>query len=186
VFEAFSVSHVGILNGTTSFTDAVNTMGDIYGVRTASIEADMGEFDNAGDDALLSNWQWFNKGTLNVVAGYISFDLLNTMTSEAIGSSAAGSSVAYYFPLWSTSQMNIAPKPVIVKCPAKDADGTVRQLILGLYKVQFGPMRIEGPAYKEGLAVSFSGAILKSAIDEVGNALAVQAAGRILYVAAPA
>ena len=181
VFEAFSVTHVGILNGSTSFTDATAALGDVYGVRTASLEADIGEFDNVGDDAVLSNWQWFNKGTLNVVAGYISFDTLNVISGETVGSSASGSSTAYYFPLWSTTQLNIAPKPVLVKMAAKDADGTVRQFYLGLFKVQFGPIRIEGPAYKEGLAISFTGAALMSSLDEKGVALTVPAVGRMIY-----
>jgi hypothetical protein len=186
ITEAFSVTHVGILDGETSFETAASSMGDIYGVRNASLEADVGDYDNTGDDAILASWRWFNKATLNVVAGYISFDTLATITGDTTGSSGTGSAVKYFFDLWSESHMNVAPAPVLLQCPAKDSDGVVRKLLIGLYKVQFGPMQITGPAYKEGLTVSYVGTVLMSDVDEEGTDLTgeYKAVGRIISMQA--
>jgi hypothetical protein len=184
ITEAFSVTHVGILDGATAFESAATSMGDIYGVRNASLEADVGDYDNTGDDAILASWRWFNKATLNVVAGYISFETLATITGDTTGSSGSGASVHYWFDLWNEDHMNVSPAPVILRCPAKDSEGAVRVLIIGLYKVQFGPMQITGPAYKEGLTVSYVGTVLMSTVDEEGTALAgdKKAVGRLISV----
>lgn len=79
--EAFSVSHAALLNGTTG---AEQADGDIFGVRSASLAADIGNFDNTGDDAVLSSWFWFNFATVTVEAGYIPFDLISLMTNTPI------------------------------------------------------------------------------------------------------
>lgn len=188
ITEAFSVSDVRIMDGSKTFEEEVTTPAgtDIYGVRNASLEADVGDYDNVGDDAILASWRWFNKATLTVVAGYISFVALAKLTGAQAGSAGSGSAVAFSFDLWSEDQMNIAPCPVMLTCPAKDSDGVVRKLLIGLYKVQFGPLQITGPAYKEGLTVSYVGTVLMSLKDEKGVALspATNTVGRLISVQA--
>jgi hypothetical protein len=186
ITEAFSVTHVEIMNGSQTFEEAAASSSgtDIYGVRNASLEADVGDYDNVGDDSILASWRWFNKATLNVVAGYISFVTLAKITGETAGSSGSGSAVKFSFNLWSETQMNVSPCAVLLKCPAKDTTGTVRNLLIGLYKVQFGPLQITGPAYKEGLTVSYVGTVLQSLNDEKGTALspATPTVGRLISV----
>ena len=185
ITEAFSVSDVQIMDGVQTFEEAAASSDgtDIYGVRNASLEADVGDYDNVGDDAILASWRWFNKAVLNVVAGYISFDTLAAITGDTVASSGSGANVAFGFDLWNETHMNVAPAPVLLKCPAKDSEGTVRNLLIGLYKVQFGPLQITGPAYKEGLTVSYVGTALMSLADEVGTAITDKTVGRLISVA---
>lgn len=183
VYEGFSVSHVGILDGHTLFEDAADTMGDIYGVQSANLEPDMGDADNVGDDAILSSWRWFNKATLTVTAGYLSFDVLATITGDVIGSSGSGVSTSYSFDLWAESQMNVSPVPVLLVIPSKDSEGNVRNLLIGCYKAQFGPVQIQGPAYKEGLKISYVATVLTTEKDELGRALDKKKVGRFIGVA---
>lgn len=184
IFESFSVSHCQIVPDTSAYFEAVAsaTTNDFYGVRAGSLEIDTGQYDNTGDDSILSSWEWFNKGTLTITQGYINMELLVTLAGETISSSGSGASLQYTVPLWSDKQINVGAKPVIIACPAKDTDGTLRKLIIGLYKVIFGPMKIEGPSYKEGLAVSWTGTAVRSTVDEKGAALGTPAVGKLLYV----
>jgi hypothetical protein len=71
IFEAFSVSHAAILNGTTGAEEA-----DIYGVREGSVSVDSDSYDNTGDDAVLSNWFWFNYAEVTISSGYVPFNVI--------------------------------------------------------------------------------------------------------------
>ena len=88
--EGFSLSGAQILTGTETFLEnyaaayAVN--GDIYGVNEGSIEPDLGDYDNEGDDAVLSVWNWINKAEISVQAGFISFPLIANLTGRIISS----------------------------------------------------------------------------------------------------
>jgi hypothetical protein len=173
IFEGFSLSSVMILDGATSAEDAANTVGtDVYGVRSASIAPDVGNFDNEGDDAVLSSWYWLNFASITVTEGYISLPLLAAITGKAISSSGAGSTQKFGFDLWHDDMFNIAPKPVLVRIPSKDNAGAARRLDFVLYKVQFGPFTFSGPAYKTGLEVSWEGRCLASTTDEMGAVFA--------------
>lgn len=77
--EGFSVTHAAILDGTTAATET-----DIYGVRTASIAPDLGNFDNTGDDGVLSSWNWFNFATLTVESGFIGLDLMAKLSGTVV------------------------------------------------------------------------------------------------------
>ena len=66
--------------------------------------------------------------------------------------------------------------------PSKDANGSLRDVHIGLYKVQFKPFSFQGPAYKEGLMLNYSGKALMADTDEQGNKLAEDAIGRIISV----
>jgi hypothetical protein len=86
--EAFSISHAQVLDGATTFLDAAYAAQDedfdIYGVADASLEPDTGTFENPGDDAIQSRWQWINYADLNVQAGYFSFPLIATLTGRPV------------------------------------------------------------------------------------------------------
>jgi hypothetical protein len=104
------------------------------------------------------------------------------VTRTTTGSPA---SLNFGIDLWHQDSMNVAPKPMILSLPSKDSNGLVRRLIIGLYKVQFGPIGFDGPANKDGLKVNYDGTALMSATDEVGVAFAdgKSRIGRLLSIA---
>lgn len=170
IFEGFSISQAAILDGATSAEDAALTVGtDIYGVRSGTITPDLGQFDNQGDDFILSTWYWLNFATLDVVAGYISLPVLARITGIAISSSGTGNNTKYEYDLWSETQFNVAPCPVLIRAPSKDDLGVVRRLDIVLYRVQFGPMTFTGLAYKTGIEVTYNGRALASLQNEMGQ-----------------
>ena len=170
IFEGFSLSHAQILTGSTTFAAAVSTQDlDVYGVDQASLDPDADSFENTGDDVVLSEWNWLNKAGLEVRSGYVSFPLIATLTGRAITSSGAGDSQVFEMDLWHEDDFNVAPKPMLVRMPSKDKSGTVRILDIGLYKVSFKPLTFDGPAYKDGLKISYSGTALMSDEDETGT-----------------
>lgn len=184
IFEGFSLSHVGILNGTTGAEEAT---GDVFGAKSASLELDSDTFDNTGDDTTLSTWNWFNKATLTVQSGYMSFPLINLLTGSKITSSGSGNNDTYTAPLWEERQQNVSPKPVLVRIPSRDRDGLVRTMDFILYKVQFQPISFDGPTYKDGMLVNYTGTALLSDKDEKGaqvvdsvTGLPSRAVGRIV------
>lgn len=90
--EAFSVSHAAILDRVNGTTET-----DIFAVRTASITPDLGSYDNTGDDAVLSTWNWFNKGTFTVVSGFVGLDLYAKLsgTTVAVGGNPTAANVLF-------------------------------------------------------------------------------------------
>ena len=172
IAEAFSVSHAQILSGTDTFLQAIAKAAmdteDIYGVSEASLEPDVGDYDNEGDDSVLSSWSWINKAELTVQAGYISFPLIAALTGQTMTSSTSGGKESLHLDLWHEDSMNVAPKPMIVKMPSKDRDGAPADFVFGLYRVNFKPITFEGPAYKDGLKVNYDGIALASSVDEKG------------------
>ena len=185
IVEAFSLSHVGILDGTTGAQ-----VSDLYGVRQATLEVDTDNYDNTGDNAVLSTWQWFNFATLSVQSGYIGFDTYALLSGNTLTSSGSGATQSVSAPLWNESSLNSASRPVLVRMPSKDSAGDVRTLDIILYKCQFGPISLDGPQYKEGLVVSYSAKAVMSDVDEKGVKLADRAVGRLISlpgsVASPA
>lgn len=175
IVEGFSLSHVAILNGTTGAEAA-----DIYGVREASLDVDTDSYDNNGDDTILSTWSWFNFATLTVTAGYVPFDVIALLSGVTITSS--GTSPADYFnlPLWSENSLNTPTRPVLIRVPSKDHLGAARSLDFVLYKVQFQPITFDGPSYKDGLLLNYTGKALMAAADEKGTALSEKAIGRLV------
>lgn len=168
IVEGFSISHAAILDGTTG-ADAVN--GDIYGVRSGSIELDTDSYDNTGDDAVLSTWYWFNKATLTVQSGYVPFNTIALLSGSKVTSSGSGNNDFYSLPLWEDRQQNTTPRPVLIRVPSKDKDGVLRTLDFVLYKVQFQPISFDGPTYKDGLLLNYTGTALMSDKDEKGAAV---------------
>lgn len=78
-FEAFSVSHAALLDGTTAAEAA-----DIYGVRTASLAPDTGNSDNTGDDSVMSTWNWLNFAQLTIQSGFLPFEMMAKLAGTPI------------------------------------------------------------------------------------------------------
>lgn len=182
--EGFSISHAAILNGTTGVEEE---FGDIYGIRSGSLELDQDSYDNTGDDAILSTWYWANKVNVTVQGGYIPFQTLALISGSVLTSSGAGPTQTFSLPLWEENTMNTQPRPMLIRVPSKDQTGAVRVLDFILFKVQFQPFSFDGPAYKEGLLLNYNGSALFSSTDEKGNAVVdsrtgepTKAVGRLL------
>lgn len=173
IVEAFSLSHVQILDGATAFADVTTgstAWGDVYGVNDASLDPDTDSYDNEGDDVVRSTWNWLNKAELAVQAGYVSFALIANMTGRTISSTGSGDSIVYGIDLWHEDDFNVPRKPMIIRMPSKDHLGAVRYLDIGLYTVSFAPITFDGPQYKDGLKVNYNGQALVSTVDELGAA----------------
>lgn len=168
IVEGFSLSHAAILDGTTG-AEAID--GDIYGIRSGSIELDTDSYDNTGDDAVLSTWYWFNKATLTVQSGYVPFKTIALLSGSKVTSSGSGNNDYYTLPLWEERQQNTTPRPVLIRVPSKDKDGVLRTLDFVLYKVQFQPISFDGPTYKDGLLLNYTGTALMSDKTETGAAV---------------
>lgn len=172
IVEAFSITHAQILDGSTAFADALS-LGqdyDVYGVDQSTLEPNTGEYENEGDDVVLSTWEWLNYAQVNVRAGYVSFPLIANLTGQAISSSGADPDEVFELDLWHEDHFNVQPKPMLLRMPSKDKNGVVRLLDIGLYKVSFAPITFNGPQYKDGLKVNYAGKALLSDTDESGAA----------------
>lgn len=182
IFEGFSVSHCAILDGDTAAEDVVGneTYGDIYGVRTASLAASTGNYDNTGDEFVLSSWFWIENATLTVESGYLPFDTIALLTGATVSSTGTAPNDTYSLPLWDEDSVNVSPKPVLIRVPSKDSNGVIRNMDFVLYKVQFSPISFTGPAYKSGLLINYSGRATLSNLDEAGNTLTKRAIGRLI------
>jgi hypothetical protein len=164
--EGFSLSHAAILDGKTGVEEE---FGDIYGIRSGSLELDQDSYDNTGDDAILSSWFWANRVNVTVQSGYVPFQTIALLSGSVIASSGGGDEQTYSLPLWEERQMNTSPKPMLIRVPSKDKNGLIRTLDFILFKVQFQPFSFDGPSYKEGLLLNYSGTALFSDTDEQGN-----------------
>lgn len=164
--EGFSISHAAILNGATGLEEE---FGDIYGIRSGSLELDQDSYDNTGDDTILSTWYWANKVNVTVQGGYIPFETLALISGSVVTSSGSGAAQTFSLPLWEENTMNTQPRPMLVRVPSKDSTGAIRLLDFILYKVQFQPFSFDGPSYKEGLLLNYNGSALFSATDEAGQ-----------------
>lgn len=176
-FEGFSISHAAILNGTTGVDE---TWGDIYGVREGSVAVDIASYDNTGDDFVLSTWYWFNFATVTVTAGYVPFELIANLTGVTLTSSGTAPNDTYSLPLWTAETLNQPTRPMLIRVPSKDSAGVIRIMDIILYKVQFQPFGFDGPHYKDGLLLNYSGRALISSTDEKGTVLSDRAVGRLV------
>lgn len=177
IVEGFSLSHAAILDGTTG---AEATDGDIYGIRTGSIELSTDSYDNTGDDNVLSIWSWFDSATVSIQSGYIPFKTLALLDGTTVTSSGVGPADYYTKPLWAKSSLNAAPRPMLLRIPSRDHLGVARTLDIVLYKVFFSPFGFDGPNYKSGLLLNYSGRAVVSTVDEKGTTLADPSIGRLI------
>lgn len=173
IVEGFSLSHAQILDGSTNFIETAlgagtDEMLDFYGVNNGSLDPSSDQYDNEGDDTVLSSWSWLNYADLAIQAGYVSFPLISNLTGQPISSSGADVDKIYGMDLWHEDSFNVAPKPAILRMPSKDALGAVRTLTIGLYRVNFSPITFDGPQYKDGLKINYGGRATMSPFDEKG------------------
>lgn len=175
-FEAFSVSHAAVLNGTTGAESA-----DIYGIREGTLDVDSDSFDNTGDDTTLSTWQWVNFANLSISSGYIPLEVYTALSGTNLASSGTGSTATWSVPLWNESAANQPTLPVKLRIPSKDAAGSPRLFDIVLYRVQFAPIAFEGPSFKDGLVVNYTGKAMMSNYDEKGAVLSERAIGRLIW-----
>lgn len=175
IFEAFSVSHAAILDGTTGAETA-----DIYGVRQGSVSVNSDSYDNTGDDAVLSNWFWFNYAEITISSGYVPFQVISLLTGAPVTSTAD----TWSLPMWTEKSLNQPPRPVLIRVPSKDSLGAVRTMDIILYRVQFQPIAFDGPNYKDGLVLNYTGRAVLSTVDETGDDLTERAIGRLVNTAA--
>lgn len=188
ISEAFSVSHVQILANDQTFIAALAAAAlekeDIYGVNEASLEPDTDSYDNEGDDAILSTWNWLNKADLTVQAGYMSFPLIAELTGQTISSGTVNGKTTFGLDLWHEDAMNMPARPAIIVMPSKDKNGNRADFVIGLYKVSFKPIQFDGPAYKDGMKINYDGTALFSNTDEKGVVFAdgKKRVGRLLSV----
>jgi hypothetical protein len=165
-FEGFSLSHAAILNGSTGAEGAT-----VYGVRNGTISTDQGNFENTGDDVVLSEHFWINFANVTIEEGYIPFSTIAYITGTQVTSSGAAGADYYAIPLWTLASMNQVTQPLAIRVPSKDAGGQIRTLDFILYRVQFQPFNFTGPSYKTGLSCSIAGRALFSTVNEIGTAL---------------
>lgn len=178
IFEGFSVSHAAILNGTTGAENF-----SLYAVRNGSITPDSGNFENTGDDVVLSEWFWINFANVTIEEGFVPYAAIAFLTGTTVSSSGSAPNDYYSLPLWTLNSMNQAATPCVVRCPAKDSGGLVYTMDFVLYKCQWMPISFTGPSYKTGLSVSMNGRALSSFKDERGNTLPTsypQSIGRLI------
>lgn len=182
IVEGFSISHAQVLDGATLGDQAVAHADqyDIYGVREGNLEVDADSFENTGDDFVLSTWDWINFATIAITSGYISFEVLATLSGETVTTSGAAPADYHSIPLWTEDQVNSSARPVLLRIPSRDSAGVARTLDVVLYKAFFAPIAFEGPAYKDGLGVSYTARAVLSDTDEIGVALAKRAVGRLI------
>jgi hypothetical protein len=174
-FEGFSLSHAAILSG-TSGAEAQT----IYGVRNGTISTDQGNFENTGDDVVLSEHFWINFANVTIEEGFIPFSTIALITGTTVTSSGAAGSDYYAIPLWTLASMNQPTQPMAIRVPAKDSSGNIRTLDFVLYRVQFQPFNFTGPSYKTGLSCSIAGRALFSTLNELGNAAGATQIGRLV------
>lgn len=165
-FEGFSLSHAAILSGSTGAENAT-----VYGVRNGTISTDQGNFENTGDDVVLSEHFWINFANVTIEQGYVSFSTIALITGTTVTSSGAAGADYYAIPLWTLNSMNQPTLPMAIRVPSKDTLGQIRTLDFVLYQVQFQPFNFTGPSYKTGLSCSIAGRALFSSTNEVGGAL---------------
>jgi hypothetical protein len=173
-FEGFSLSHAAILNATGGAENST-----IYGVRNGTISTDQGNFENTGDDVVLSEHFWINFANVTIEEGFIPFSTIALITGTNVTSSGAAGSDYYALPLWTLNSMNQPTQPMAIRVPAKDSLGQIRTLDFVLYRVQFQPFNFTGPSYKTGLSCSIAGRALFSTVNEVGTAFTDGAGSRI-------
>jgi hypothetical protein len=175
IVEGFSVTRASVLDGTTGAETA-----QIYGCRTGTLDIDSDSFDNTGDDTVLSTWQWFNFATVTIESGFLPYTTLALLTGATISSSGTAPNDWWHIPVWNISALNQQRRPLLLRCSSRSLTASNRFLDFVMYQVQFAPFKFDGPKYKDGLVVTYSGKCLMSSTDEKGAALTERSIGRIV------
>jgi hypothetical protein len=152
-----------------------------FNATAAAIRTALGALDNL-DPADIT----VTGGPINTTPVVITFDLAmgNVPTLVINNTGLTGGTVAvvtgtpgtgglddttYSMPLWTERSFNVAPRPMLIVVPSRDSLGRVRSFVFGLAKVQFAPVTFDGPKYKDGLKVNYSGRALLTDRDETGS-----------------
>ena len=150
-------------------------------MNNGTISTDQGNFENTGDDVVLSEHFWINFANVTIEEGFVPFSTIALITGSTVTSSGAAGADYYAIPLWTLASMNQPTQPMAIRVPAKDTIGQIRTLDFVLYTVQFQPFNFTGPSYKTGLCCSIAGRALFSAVNEIGLALpTVKSIGRLI------
>lgn len=192
--EGFSITHAGILSPGTDAEQGV-----LYGVRSAQITAQWISALIQSDDWVIGSWNAPGTVTVAIEGGFMPLDVLATLTGTSVSGSEAGALQdqslqdildqlgiplldeglgGFAVPLW--TQHVVGALPLIFRASGKDSGGNVRTLQFLAYLAQFGPVTFDGPAYKNGLTVSYNASLILSAEDETGSPLPDRAYGRLM------
>ena len=135
---------------------------------------------NRGPDSDYDLFLILRKVNVTVQGGYVPFQTMALISGSTLTSSGSGATQTFSLPLWELGTMNTQARPMLVRVPSKDKDQSIRVLDFILYKVQFQPFSFDGPSYKDGLLLNYSGKALMSNKDEKGTVLADRAIGRLV------
>lgn len=102
--------------------------------------------------------------------------------SSAYSNTAGANASELSVPFWDEDCGNQPPYPAIVRMPSRDSLGNSLYLDVLLYKVQLGPVQLQNIQYKTVVSVNYTGQILMSDYDELGNVLPKAACGRLISV----
>ena len=143
----------------------------VDGVNNGTISTEQGNFENTGDDVVLSEHFWINFANVTIVEGYIPFSTIALITGTVVTSSGAAGA-DFYAIRCGPCQHEPADFPMAIRVPSKDTLGQIRTLDFVLYAVQFQPFNFTGPTYKTGLSCSIAGRALFSGVSETNEATA--------------
>lgn len=171
VVETFSVSRAVVLDGAI---DQDHLLGDVFGVRSATLDLDSTVFENLVDGVVVSTWSIFKKATLRVTAGFLPLRILSAIN----GSSVVETKDTTSAPLWEQRQQFTPTVSMLVTVPSRDQDGEIRPLHFVLYQVQFEPISMTGLSYKAGGQVEYVATAMMSSVTETGDPVTDSQTGR--------
>jgi hypothetical protein len=186
VNEVQSLSSNGASAGTYKLSFRGQTTATIaWNAAAAAVQSALEALSTVGTGGLVVTGGPSNTTALTITAGgslaghplpLISIDKtsLTGASGGVVTRTTAGATVdtSYQIDLWHEDSINVSARPLMIVCPSRDSAGLVRRLVIGLYKVQFGPLGFDGPTYKDGLKINFEGSALQSPTDETGAVFA--------------
>lgn len=162
IIETFSVSRVAVIDGRI---DSTALYGELYGVRSATLELDYTTYENIVDGVVQSNWSIFKKAKLQVTGGFLPLQLLNVLNNSLVSEKNTG----LHAPLWEERQQFTPEVSLLLTVPSRTAQGAQAPLHIVLYRVQFEPITLPSFAYKSGGVVNYTATALMSNLTETGS-----------------
>jgi hypothetical protein len=175
--EGFSLTRASVLGATG--TENVN----LYGAQTITLTPDVTVINNSADDDVISIWVIMNSATIAVTAGFMPFTTIAQLGGTAVVSSGLSPSDYYGLPLWTQYQHNQPQVPMAIRMASRNSPGAARTMDVVLYRVSIAVLDFTGIVYKTGLQVNYTGKVMFSSTDEVGNTLAGPEIGRVVSYA---
>lgn len=177
--EGFSISHVQILDPSVVESDTFS--GDMYGVRSAAIKANVDTVEEMSNDIAISSWSNISTLDIEVEAGYISFQMMARLnwhpaTIEGLAPRTVREKVALY----PNGFRNTGYVSMAFRLPARDEFGNPMYMDFMLYKVKMQPIEFGDIKYKTGMSVNYAAKAFLSTTDEDGNSLDRPAFGYLL------